>query len=156
MLLTHFHLMQGKKIETWFVSLVSREYHGVEPLTLLSTNQQKNYPLLKCTTEHVFSQLQLFQLIGVQLQCPCGNGIQLQRCYQRSCFRFSRYFPFWRLAVFCMEFWVVIQVSLQAIYTYIRKLSKKFSVSSSKDVNELCWDSLPSYMPSNLLPLEIL
>ena len=31
-----------KKIETWFVSLESREYHGVEPTTVLSTNWQEN------------------------------------------------------------------------------------------------------------------
>ena len=36
------YLMQRKKIEVWFVSLVSREFHGVEPTTFLSTNWQKN------------------------------------------------------------------------------------------------------------------
>ena len=145
-----------EKIEAWFVFLVSREYHGVEPITLLSTNQQKNYPLFKWTTEHVFSKVQLFQWIGLQLQCPCANGLRLQRCSQRSCFRFSRYFPFWRLTVFCIQFWVVMQISLLAICTHIRKLSKKISASSSKDVKELCWDSQPSYMPSKLLPLKVL
>ena len=42
MLFTHFYLIQvkkkKKKIETWFVSPVSRKYHGTEPTTFLSAN----------------------------------------------------------------------------------------------------------------------
>ena len=41
MLFTHFYLTQGQRLETWFVSLASREYFGVEPTTFLSTNWQK-------------------------------------------------------------------------------------------------------------------
>ena len=38
MIFTHSHLTQGQKLKTWFVSLASREYFGVEPTTFLSTN----------------------------------------------------------------------------------------------------------------------
>ena len=33
MLFTHFYLMQGNKIEAWFVSVVSRYFRVVEPTT---------------------------------------------------------------------------------------------------------------------------
>ena len=35
MLFTHLHLMQGEKIEAWFVSPASREYFGVESTAFL-------------------------------------------------------------------------------------------------------------------------
>ena len=116
----------------------------------------KNLPIVKINYWTCFFTGAAVSVNWLQIQCPWSNGLQLQRWSQRSCFRFSRYFPFWRLTVFCIQFWVVIQISLLAICTYIRKMGKKFHASSSKDVKELCSDSQPSYMPSNLLPLEIL
>ena len=47
------HLMQGKKIEAWFLSLVSIELHSIEPLIFLSTNWQKNAKKI-WTAKHVF------------------------------------------------------------------------------------------------------
>ena len=49
MLFTHLYLMQGEKIEAWFVSQASREYFGVESTAFLSANKfsKKIYPLLK-------------------------------------------------------------------------------------------------------------
>ena len=46
MLFTHLYLMQGGKIEAWFVSQASREYFGVaESTTFLSANTfTKNLP----------------------------------------------------------------------------------------------------------------
>ena len=41
-----------EKIEAWFLSLVSREFHGVESTTFLSRNQQK---MLK-----IYEQLNIF------------------------------------------------------------------------------------------------
>ena len=38
MFFSHFCIMQGKKLETWFVSPANREYFGVEPATFLLTN----------------------------------------------------------------------------------------------------------------------
>ena len=38
MLFTHFNLIHGQKLETWFVSPAIREYFGVEATTFLSTN----------------------------------------------------------------------------------------------------------------------
>ena len=34
MLFTHFYVMQEKKIETWFVSIIKRQYHDFEPVEL--------------------------------------------------------------------------------------------------------------------------
>ena len=48
MLLTHFYLMQGRKMETRFVS-ASRVYFGIKLKTFLSTNWQKKDPLVKWT-----------------------------------------------------------------------------------------------------------
>ena len=39
MLFTHLYLMQGEKIEAWFVSQASREYFGVESTAFLSANK---------------------------------------------------------------------------------------------------------------------
>ena len=39
MLFAHFYLMQGGKIEAWFVSQASREYFGVESTAFLSANK---------------------------------------------------------------------------------------------------------------------
>ena len=36
MLFTHFYLMQGEKIEAWFVSQAYRKYFGVETTAFLS------------------------------------------------------------------------------------------------------------------------
>ena len=36
---THLYLMQGEKIEVWFVSPSSREYFGVETTAFLSVNK---------------------------------------------------------------------------------------------------------------------
>ena len=45
MLFTHLHLMQGEKIEAWFVSPASREYFSVEFTAFLSANKfTKNLP----------------------------------------------------------------------------------------------------------------
>ena len=33
--------MEEKKIEPWFVSLVSKKFHGIEPTTFLPTNDKK-------------------------------------------------------------------------------------------------------------------
>ena len=41
MLFTHLYLMQGDKIEVWFVSQARREYFGVESTAYLPT---KNLP----------------------------------------------------------------------------------------------------------------
>ena len=38
-LFTHLYLIQGEKIEGWFVSASSRDYFGVEPTAFLSTNK---------------------------------------------------------------------------------------------------------------------
>ena len=35
-LFTHFYLMQGEKIEAWFVSQANRKYFGVETTAFLS------------------------------------------------------------------------------------------------------------------------
>ena len=39
MLFTHLHLIQGKKIEVWFVSPANREYFGVESTAFLSASK---------------------------------------------------------------------------------------------------------------------
>ena len=39
MLFAHLYLMQGEKIEAWFVSPASREYFGVESTAFLSANK---------------------------------------------------------------------------------------------------------------------
>ena len=45
MLFTHMFLMQGEKIEAWFVFPASREYFGVESTTFLSARKfTKNLP----------------------------------------------------------------------------------------------------------------
>ena len=36
---THFYLMQGQKIEGWFVSPSSREHFGVESTAFLAANK---------------------------------------------------------------------------------------------------------------------
>ena len=38
-LFTNLYLMQGEKIEAWFVSQSSRKYFGVESTALLSANK---------------------------------------------------------------------------------------------------------------------
>ena len=38
MLFIHLYLMQGQKIEAWFVSQASREYFDVQPAAFLSAN----------------------------------------------------------------------------------------------------------------------
>ena len=45
---THLYLMQGEKIEAWFVSPASREYFGVESTAFLSASKfsKKIYPLV--------------------------------------------------------------------------------------------------------------
>ena len=53
LLFTYFYLMQ-EKIETWFASLVNREYHGVKLTTFLWKNWQKNCAVVKWTAKHVF------------------------------------------------------------------------------------------------------
>ena len=46
-LFIHFYLMQGEKIEGWFVSPSSRKYFSVKPTAFLSAkNAQKIYPLV--------------------------------------------------------------------------------------------------------------
>ena len=59
MLFTHFYLSE-KKTETWTVSPISRY-----------------------TAKYVFSQVQLqnqlFQSVGIQLQCPCTNPLNCLR-----------------------------------------------------------------------------
>ena len=37
-LLTHLHLIQGEKIEAWFVFKTSREYYGIESTAILSAS----------------------------------------------------------------------------------------------------------------------
>ena len=39
MLFTYLYIMQGEKIETWFVLQASREYFGVESTAFLSANK---------------------------------------------------------------------------------------------------------------------
>ena len=39
---THLYLMQGEKIEAWFVSPASREYFGVESTAFLSASKFSN------------------------------------------------------------------------------------------------------------------
>ena len=45
----HLYLMQGEKIEAWFVSQARREYFDVESTAYLSANKftQKIYPLVR-------------------------------------------------------------------------------------------------------------
>ena len=38
--------MEEKKIEPWFVSLVSKKFHGIEPTTFLPTNDKKKKKML--------------------------------------------------------------------------------------------------------------
>ena len=47
MLFTNFYIVQGKQLETWFVSPVNKKYFGDEPRTFLSTNGQKDCSLIK-------------------------------------------------------------------------------------------------------------
>ena len=50
LLLTYLYLMQGEKIEAWFVSQASREYFGVESTAFLSANKftkKSTYPLVR-------------------------------------------------------------------------------------------------------------
>ena len=54
MLFTHFYLIQGQKLETWFVLAANGEYFSDEPKTFLSTNWQKKYLLVQWTAKHVF------------------------------------------------------------------------------------------------------
>ena len=56
MLFIHFILCK-EKLETSFVSLVSREFHGVEHTIFMSTNWKKKWPPVKWTAEHVLSQV---------------------------------------------------------------------------------------------------
>ena len=53
---THLYLMQGEKIEAWFVSPASREYFGVESTAFLSASKFSNkiYPLVRWTAKYVF------------------------------------------------------------------------------------------------------
>ena len=44
MLFTHLYLMQGEKIEAWFVSQARREYFGVESTAYLSANKFTKKP----------------------------------------------------------------------------------------------------------------
>ena len=44
----------SKKTEDQFVSFVSRELHGAETTNFLSTNWQKDFPLVKWTTKDIF------------------------------------------------------------------------------------------------------
>ena len=46
MLLTHFYRIQGEK-RILVCTLASREYFGIKPITFLSINLQKDYPLVK-------------------------------------------------------------------------------------------------------------
>ena len=102
-----FILCKEQKVETWFVSKsASREYFGFKPTTFLSANWQSIYPLVKLTAKcFLFDELQkwLFQWIGVQLQLLCTNDPQLQRCSQRSCFRFCT-FGFQGLPPVCIAY----------------------------------------------------
>ena len=74
-----------KKIQTWFVSLASREYFGIKPTTFLSTFWQKNYLLVMWNVRCSYKNS---CWAGVQFQCPCANDLQLQRCSQKYCFEF--------------------------------------------------------------------
>ena len=62
-LFTHFYLAWlylyyiSTKKEAWFVSLVSRGYHGVEPTTFKTANWQKSYPMVNWTAKQAFSQV---------------------------------------------------------------------------------------------------
>ena len=44
MLFTYLYLMQGERIEAWFVSQAHREYFGVESTAYLSANKFTKKP----------------------------------------------------------------------------------------------------------------
>ena len=54
-------------------------------ITFLSTNWQKKYSPIQWTAKYVFSlssyKSSCFMELGVQLQCPCGNDLQLLKVY---------------------------------------------------------------------------
>ena len=53
-----FFILCKEKIKVWFVSLVSsREFYCVEPTTFYVEKLTKNYPLVRWTAKHVFSQM---------------------------------------------------------------------------------------------------
>ena len=58
MLFTHLHLMQGEKIEAWFLFQGSRSYFGVESTAFLSVSKfTKNIPtgnMNELTAKYVF------------------------------------------------------------------------------------------------------
>ena len=90
-ILDNMHLSYAKKkIEVWFLSLVSREFHGVEPITFLSTNWQKmlkKYELLNMFFHRCSYKKSCFSELVYN-----SSVLVLQGCSQRSCFRFSTCF----------------------------------------------------------------
>ena len=57
MLSTHLYLMQGEKIETWFVSQARRKYFGVESTAYLPANkftQKSTHWQDELTAKYVF------------------------------------------------------------------------------------------------------
>ena len=132
MLFTHLYLMQGEKIEAWFVSPASREYFGVESTAFLSASKFTK----KLPTGNMKKSV---------------NSSVFMLCYSSE---ITQNMVFQLLKNFKVEInfeWSHLDKSIFWLFAYIRKSSKRIS-ASSLGVKFLIKELLCTHIASQILP----